>query len=110
MRLEPCPLNQELLCGRLIWVWDPDAVRAGSIGSLMLQGFTWDRGAWQEPSVAAQRRRAQARGLSVSPRPYPNATVIQAGLGPEPTAIQLARPRLDIAPASAGYRVAGLSV
>jgi Delta7-sterol 5-desaturase len=47
VRLEPCASNKELLCGRLIWVWDPEAVRPGSIGSLMLQDFAWDRGAWR---------------------------------------------------------------
>jgi hypothetical protein len=51
-----------------------------------------------------------ARLVRVSPRPYPNATVSRAGLGPEPTAIPLALPRLDIAPASAGYRAADLAV
>jgi sterol desaturase/sphingolipid hydroxylase (fatty acid hydroxylase superfamily)/uncharacterized protein (DUF2147 family) len=47
VRLQPCASNKELLCGRLIWVWDPDTVRPGSIDSLMLQDFAWDRGAWR---------------------------------------------------------------
>ena len=48
--------------------------------------------------------------VSVWPVPCPNATVIQAGIGTEPIAIQLARPTLYIAPASAGYRAADLAV
>jgi hypothetical protein len=74
---------------------------------------------WTEPAVVPARPGphtaqpaviSQALRVRVSPRPYPNAMAIQAGLGPEPTAIPLARPRLDIALASAGCGAADLAV
>lgn len=54
MRLESCTSNQELLCGRLIWVWDPNAARPGSIGILNAARF------YVGPRSAARRAPAQS--------------------------------------------------
>ena len=42
VRLEPCGSDRALLCGRLLWAWDPARMRDGAIGAPMLRDFSWD--------------------------------------------------------------------
>jgi sterol desaturase/sphingolipid hydroxylase (fatty acid hydroxylase superfamily) len=51
VRLAPCASDRRLLCGRLVWVWDPTEVRAGSIGALMLRNFRWRAEAWRDGTL-----------------------------------------------------------
>lgn len=51
VRLAPCRDDANALCGRLIWVWDTDSLRAGSIGSLMLRGAVWRDGAFRDGAL-----------------------------------------------------------
>lgn len=51
VRLHDCTSDRALLCGRLIWVWDPAEVRPGSVGALILRDFRWRDGAWRDGSV-----------------------------------------------------------
>lgn len=47
VRLAPCGSNPVQLCGTMIWVSDPAKVRAGSVGSPMLWGFSGHNGRWR---------------------------------------------------------------
>ncbi|MGH6951639.1 MAG: DUF2147 domain-containing protein [Vitreimonas sp.] len=51
VRLAPCAADRTLLCGRLIWVWDPADVRPGAVGALILRDFRWDGAAWRDGVV-----------------------------------------------------------
>jgi uncharacterized protein (DUF2147 family) len=51
VRLAPCAANEALLCGRLMWVWDPSEVRRGAVGSLILRDFSFDGEAWRGGTV-----------------------------------------------------------
>jgi len=51
VRLQPCASDRALLCGRLIWVWDPAEVRPGAVGALILRDFRWDGSAWRDGAV-----------------------------------------------------------
>ncbi|MGE3839474.1 MAG: DUF2147 domain-containing protein [Hyphomonadaceae bacterium] len=51
VRLSPCA-NAALLCGRLIWVWDPHDSGGGAVGTLILRDFAFRNGTWREGSVA----------------------------------------------------------
>lgn len=46
VRLAPCREDQQRLCGRLIWAWDPARVQRGAIGAEMLRNFNWSGEAW----------------------------------------------------------------
>lgn len=46
VRLAPCTENAALLCGRLIWAWDPARLRSGAVGAAMLRDFGWDGAAF----------------------------------------------------------------
>ncbi|QGZ94007.1 sterol desaturase family protein [Terricaulis silvestris] len=43
--LAPCRENSDALCGRLIWSWDPERVRPGSIGAI---DAVWRDGAFRD--------------------------------------------------------------
>jgi sterol desaturase/sphingolipid hydroxylase (fatty acid hydroxylase superfamily)/uncharacterized protein (DUF2147 family) len=47
VRLSPCASDSATLCGNLIWVWDPDRVKPGTVGELMLSNFRWDGDSWR---------------------------------------------------------------
>jgi len=51
VRLQPCESNAHHLCGRLIWVWDPEDVENGAVGSLMVRDFLWEEGAWRQGTL-----------------------------------------------------------
>lgn len=51
VRLAPCA-NTSRLCGRLIWVWDPNDAGGGAVGTLILRDFVFEHGAWREGSVS----------------------------------------------------------
>ncbi|HYD89674.1 MAG TPA: sterol desaturase family protein [Vitreimonas sp.] len=51
VRLHPCAADPSLLCGRLLWVWDPAEVRRGAVGALILRDFRWDGEAWRGGAV-----------------------------------------------------------
>jgi Delta7-sterol 5-desaturase len=50
VRLSPCA-NAALLCGRLIWVWDPQDAGGGAVGSIILNDFAYVNGAWRDGTV-----------------------------------------------------------
>jgi Delta7-sterol 5-desaturase len=51
VRLSPCA-NAALLCGRLIWVWDPQDAGGDAVGTNILSDFAYVNGAWREGSVS----------------------------------------------------------
>lgn len=51
VRLAPCADDAQLLCGRLIWAWDPSRVQRGAIGTQMLRDFAWRGDAWVDGEV-----------------------------------------------------------
>jgi Delta7-sterol 5-desaturase len=50
VRLSPCA-NAALLCGRLIWVWDPQDSGGGAVGTIILSDFAYVNGVWREGRV-----------------------------------------------------------
>ena len=51
VRLAPCA-NASQLCGRLVWVWDPEDAGGGAVGTVILRDFVYARGAWREGTVS----------------------------------------------------------
>lgn len=51
VRLSPCASNTALLCGRLVWVWDPSELRPGAVGTIILRDFIFENGAWRGGTV-----------------------------------------------------------
>ena len=51
VRIEPCSRSDVILCGRLVWVWDPTDVRPGALGGLILRDFSWADAAWRNGTV-----------------------------------------------------------
>ena len=46
VRLAPCREDQQRLCGRLMWAWDPARLQRGAVGTEMIRDFRWDGEAW----------------------------------------------------------------
>jgi Delta7-sterol 5-desaturase len=61
VRLAPCA-NANLLCGRLIWVWDTEDAGGGAVGTLILQDFAFRNGVWREGSVTSPEDGRTYRG------------------------------------------------
>jgi sterol desaturase/sphingolipid hydroxylase (fatty acid hydroxylase superfamily)/uncharacterized protein (DUF2147 family) len=51
VRLAACEANASQLCGTLTWVWDPKEVKPGSLGALMLSGFSFEKLKWRGGSL-----------------------------------------------------------
>lgn len=51
VRLSACADDAQLLCGRLIWAWDPARLRHGAVGAQMLRDFAWDGEAWRDGAL-----------------------------------------------------------
>lgn len=66
VRLHPCEANADHLCGRLIWVWNPEDVERDAVGALMLRDFVWDKQAWRKGTLRNPKDGRTYRG-SISP-------------------------------------------
>ena len=50
VRFEPCESDSDLLCGRLVWSWDPEINASGE--TLFLGDFRWDGEVWDDGWLA----------------------------------------------------------
>ncbi|MEO0881148.1 MAG: DUF2147 domain-containing protein [Pseudomonadota bacterium] len=46
VRMDVCAGRPDELCGELIWAWEPDDLKPGSVGSLMFEGAAFDGEMW----------------------------------------------------------------
>lgn len=51
VRMEACDQKPEVLCGTLIWAWEPDEMRHGAVGSLMLTEAAFRDGEWRDAKL-----------------------------------------------------------
>jgi Delta7-sterol 5-desaturase len=79
VRLAPCFDNNERLCGRLIWAWDPSRVQRGAIGGEMLHDFVWRDGSWVDGEVFNPE---EGRTYSGSIRPDGDVLRLRGCAGP----------------------------
>ncbi|MEM7662249.1 MAG: DUF2147 domain-containing protein [Pseudomonadota bacterium] len=46
VRITSCAAAPNELCGTLVWAWEPDDLKPGSLGSLMFEGAAFEDGRW----------------------------------------------------------------
>jgi sterol desaturase/sphingolipid hydroxylase (fatty acid hydroxylase superfamily) len=51
VRLEQCANDTRTLCGRITWAWDPNELRHGGVGVMIVRDFRWDGRAWTGGAV-----------------------------------------------------------
>lgn len=51
VKMQACDEEPTILCGTLIWAWDPSEMRPGAVGSLLLSEARFEGGEWRDAKL-----------------------------------------------------------